>query len=116
MVWLAEGSKDQAARVRLMKREGEERPDVQGRVLSVSPDGRTVTVETRDRDQATGRVDLRIAPYTQSLYFGVDRDGARPTPDYQVVAWLEKGSKDTPVRIRYMKADARDPGALPQPR
>src|SRR6266550_7883176 len=30
MVWLEDGSKDRAARVRFMRREGEERPDVQG--------------------------------------------------------------------------------------
>jgi hypothetical protein len=108
MVWLDEGSKDQAARVRFMRREGEERPDVQGRVAAVSPDGRTVTIETREGDRPTGKVDLRIAPYTQSLYYGVDQNGAKPTVDYLVVAWLEKGSKDTPARIRFMKGDPRD--------
>jgi hypothetical protein len=120
MVWLEPSSKDQAARVRFMKREGEERPDIQGRILSVSADARTITVETRDDrgDRPTGKIDLHLAPYTQSLYYGVDKDAARPTPDYQVVAWLEKGSKDTPVRIRFMKSDARDlaPGATPAPR
>ena len=108
MVWLDEGSRDQAARVRFMRREGDERPDVQGRVLSVSPDGRTLTVETRDGDRPTGRTELRIAPYTQSLYYGVDRDGAKPTTDYLVVAWYEKGSKDTAARVRFLKADSRD--------
>jgi hypothetical protein len=107
MVWLEEGSKTRAARVRLMKREGEERPDVQGRVVSVSPDGRTITVEQRDRDKVIGRTDLRIAPYTQALYFNVTPNGARPTPDYEVVAWLEKGSKDTAVRVRFMKPEGR---------
>jgi hypothetical protein len=113
MVWLEEGSRDQAARVRFMRREGDERPDVQGRVLSVSPDGRTVTVETRDGDRPTGRADVHIAPYTQALYYGVDRDGARPTPDYMVVAWFEKGSKDTAARIRFLKADPRAEGMGP---
>jgi hypothetical protein len=108
MVWLDEGSRDQAARVRFMRRDGDERPDVQGRVLSVSPDGRTLSVETRDGDRPTGRTDLRIAPYTQSLYYGVDRDGARPTAEYLVVAWFEKGSKDTVARIRFLKPDSRD--------
>ena len=110
MVWLEEGTKDQAARVRFMKREGEERPDIQGRIVAVSADGRMVTVETRDDrgDKPTGKIDLHLAPYTQSLYYGVDKDAARPTPDYQVVAWLEKGSKDTPVRIRFMKNDPQD--------
>jgi hypothetical protein len=103
MVWLEEGSKDQAARVRFMKREGEERPDVQGRIIAVSDGAKTITVETRDRDQVTGKVDLHLAPYTQSLYYGVDQDAAKPTPDYLVVAWLEKGSKDVPARIRFMK-------------
>jgi hypothetical protein len=113
MVWLEEGSRDQAARVRFMRREGDERPDVQGRVVSVSPDGRTVTVETRDGERVTGKTDVRIAPYTQSLYYGVDRDGARPTPDYMVVAWYEKGSKDTAARIRFLKADPQAQGMPP---
>jgi hypothetical protein len=103
MVWLAEGTKDQAARVRFMKREGEERPDIQGRITAVSDGGKTITVETKDHDKVTGKVDLHLAPYTQSLYYGVDQDAAKPTTDYLVVAWLEKGSKDTPARIRFMK-------------
>ena len=121
MVWLDEGSRDQATRVRFIRREGEERPDVQGRVIGASPDGRLVSVETRSEAGPTGRVDLHIAPYTQVLYYGVDRDGAHPMTDYQVVAWLEKGSKDTPVRVRFMKNEG--PGApgvpsvpAPQPR
>src|SRR4051812_21844136 len=48
MVWLDEGSREQAARVRFMRREGDERADVQGRIVSVAPDGRSITVETRD--------------------------------------------------------------------
>jgi len=112
MVWLEEGSKDQAARVRFMKREGEDRPDVQGRVMSVSPDGQTIGVETRDRDRTTGQekvtgqMTIRLAPYTQTLYFGVDAGGARPTIDYLVVAWFEKGSKETAARVRFMKNEA----------
>jgi hypothetical protein len=76
-------------------------------VVSVSPDGRTVTVETREGDRPGGKVDLRLAPYTQALFYGVDQGGAKPTADYQVVAWLEKGSRDVPVRIRFMKGDGR---------
>lgn len=110
MVWLEEGTKDQAARVRFMKRDGEERPDVQGRITAVTDDGKTITVETKDRDQVTGKVDLHLAPYTQSLYYGVDQDAAKPTTDYLVIAWLEKGSKDTPARIRFMKNE-RDAAA-----
>jgi hypothetical protein len=102
MVWYAEGS-TRAARVRLMKREGDERPDVQGRVAAVSPDGRTVTVETRDRVKVTGKADVRLMPYTQALYYNVERDGARPTVGYEVMAWLEKGSKDAAARVRFMK-------------
>jgi hypothetical protein len=118
MVWLDPGSRDQAARVRFMRREGDERPDVQGRIVSVAPDGHSITVETRDPDRPAGRTELRLAPYTQALYYGVDRDAAKPTPDYLVVAWYEKGSKDTAARIRFMKGDGRDmppggPGAVP---
>jgi hypothetical protein len=109
MIWLDEGSRDQAARARFMRREGDERADVQGRILSVAPDGHSITVETRgEGDRPAGRTEIRIAPYTQSLYYGVDRDGAKPTPDYLVVAWYEKGSKDTAARIRFMKPDPRD--------
>lgn len=109
MVWFEEGSRDTAARVRFMKREGEQRPDVQGRVVGVSQDGRTITVETREFDRETGKekvlgkMDVRIAPYTHALYFGVEPGGAKPTVDYLVVGWFEKGSKDTAARIRFMK-------------
>jgi hypothetical protein len=111
MVWLEPGSKDQAARVRFMKREGDERPDVQGRVVAVSPDGRTVTVETRDRDpqtgqeKVTGKVDVKLAPYTQTQYYAVERGGARPTVDYLAVVWFEKGSKETAARANFMRGE-----------
>jgi hypothetical protein len=116
MVWLEPGSKDQAARVRFMKREGEDRPDIQGRILSVSPDGKTITVESREEGQPATKTDLHLAPYTQSLYYNVPQNAAKPMPDYQVVAWLEKGSKTTPVRIRFMKNEGREaPPAAPHP-
>lgn len=108
-VWLEEGSKDTAARVRFMKREGEQRPDVQGRVAAVAPDGKSITVELRERDPQTGqeksagKTELRLAPHTQVLYYGVDAGGAKPTADYLVIAWLDKGSKDTAARVRFMR-------------
>jgi hypothetical protein len=111
MVWLADGSKDQAARVRFMKREGEDGPDVAGRITAVAPDGKTLTVETRERDpqtgqeKVTGQASVRIAPYTQSQYFNVDRDGAKPTVDYSVLVWMEKGSKDVAARVRFMRPE-----------
>ena len=111
MVWLEPGSKDQAARVRFMKREGEERPDVQGRVTAVSPDGRTVTIETRERDpqtgqeKVTGKADVKLAPYTQTQYYAVERGGARPTPEYLAVIWFEKDSKDTAARAHFMRQE-----------
>jgi hypothetical protein len=115
MVWLEAGSKDVAATARFMK-QGEDRPDVQGRVTSVSPDGLTVGVETRDRDPQTGQekpggaATIRLAPYTQHQYFGVEPGGARPTVDYLVIAWFEKGSKETVARVRFLK---NEPGAAP---
>jgi hypothetical protein len=111
MVWLEQGSKDQAARVRFMKREGDERPDVQGRVVAVSPDGRIVTVEARDRDPQSGqekvggKTDVRLAPYTQTQYYAVERGGAKPTVDYLAVVWFEKGSKDTAARAHFVKPE-----------
>ena len=111
MVWLEPGSKDQAARVRFMKRDGDQRPDVQGRVTSVSPDGRIITIETRDRDpqsgqeKVTGKADVKLAPYTQTQYFAVERGGARPTTDYLAVVWFEKGSKDTAARAHFMRPE-----------
>ena len=111
MVWLEPGTKDQAARIRFMKREADQRPDVQGRVTAVSPDGRIVTIETRDRDpktgeeKVTGKVDVKLAPYTQTQYFAVERGGARPAPEYLAVVWFEKGSKDTAARANFMKPE-----------
>lgn len=106
MVWLEQGSSDIAARARFMKREGEERPDVQGRVKAVV--GQVLTIETRDRDPATGaekvtgEAVVKIAPYTYVQYFGVEKDGARPMTDYLIVGWLEKGSKETLARVRLL--------------
>ncbi|HSI35252.1 MAG: hypothetical protein ACAI43_25240 [Phycisphaerae bacterium] len=118
MVWLEAGSKDVAQTARFMK-QGEDRPDVQGRVTSVSPDGLTIGVETRDRDPQTGQekppgaATIRLAPYTQHQYFGVEPGGAKPTVDYLVIAWFEKGSKETAARVRFLKNEpASAPGAV----
>ena len=111
MVWLEPNSKDQAARIRFMKREGDEQPNVQGRVVAVSPDGRIVTVEQRERDPQTGqekvgaKTDVRLAPYTQTQYYAVESGGAKPTVDYLAVVWFEKGSKDTAARAHFVKPE-----------
>src|SRR5687767_14484917 len=91
----------------------ERRPDVMGRIATVSPDGRTITVNAPPRPTAEGQppprdarpepVQVTVTDKTRLLFFGVGDGEAKLTPGLMAMVWLDEGSKDQAGRIRLMK-------------
>ncbi len=108
VVSLEHGSKDTAARVDFAGDEGRpergavaKQADAAGKVVGVSKDGMTVTVEVspRARGEEVTRREVKIGDKTRLTYQTVGPNGDRPTEGYQVAAWLAEGSKDTADKL-----------------
>jgi hypothetical protein len=108
-VWLEQGSTDTAAKVHLVDATRQEGALVSGKIVGVSPDGNTVTLETppRVRGGKSQRVDLKITAATEITFHGVGPDGAKLTVGYGVRAWLQEDSTDTAATIMVLKANER---------
>jgi hypothetical protein len=78
---------------------------VSGKVVSVSPDGATITLEQPSavRGQEPKRVEMKLATQTRFVYSNVGPDGARPTVGYLAQLRLIDGSKDTPSHATFEK-------------
>jgi RNA polymerase sigma factor (sigma-70 family) len=103
-VWLADGSKDTAARVHFIGRAGERPgPDVTGQVASVAAGGKAIAFRLAQRGRADlGQiVDVHLPEKTQVLYSNIARGGAKPTEGYHAEVWFKAGSKDTAARVNF---------------
>jgi hypothetical protein len=93
-VWLAEGSSDKAARVRLIGDDPRKRVD--GRILTVSSQGDWFTMQTPGYANAeTRQVEIRITAETRLMFSGVGAGGAKLAIGYRVQGWLLEGSENT---------------------
>jgi hypothetical protein len=94
-VWLAEGSPDTAARVRVTRKDP--RKSVFGRVASVSADGGRITVEAHHGDKGgeTPGQEIKITAQTRLVFFNVGPGAANPAEGDHVSGWLAEGSKET---------------------
>src|SRR5688500_10929472 len=82
----------------------ERQADVMGRVATVSPDGRSVTLDTPPRPGPDGqppardargeRVTVNLTDRTVVSFFGVGEGEARPAPGLMAMVWLDEGSRD----------------------
>jgi hypothetical protein len=96
-VWLAEGSADVVARVRLVVKEAV----LTGVVAAVSADGKTVTLDLGPgKPGAPTQVEIKIVGGTKLVYREVEK-GERPTVGYFAQVWLQPGSKDTAAGITF---------------
>jgi RNA polymerase sigma factor (sigma-70 family) len=102
-VWLAEGSKDTAARVVFQGVPKERHRTLYGKVAGVAEDGRAVTLETRGE----GRSDLKLTDRTEVVYQNVGPDGAKPTEGYFAQVTLEDGSPDTAAQVLFVVPGGR---------
>jgi hypothetical protein len=99
-VWLAEGSKDRAAKLVLQGIDPEAQGIVEGKVVGVAKDGQSITLEVRpqERDEPNRR-EVKITPKTRLVFQGVGPGGAALTDGYQARVWLAEGTKDTAAQV-----------------
>jgi hypothetical protein len=111
-VWLEEGSRDRAARMSVTGVVPERWTMVVGKVVGVSKDGTTITVEQpppRDSNQSRERrerrepvrVNVKLIARTRIVYCGVGPDEARPEASYDVEARLADGPGDVAAQITF---------------
>jgi hypothetical protein len=104
-VWLAEGSSDTAARVRLTR--SDPRTSVDARVVAVSADGARLTVETPTAGGKSEpiRREIKLSAKTRLVFFNIGPGGARLTEGYHVRGWLAEGSEDTAEELMVSGAE-----------
>jgi hypothetical protein len=106
-VWLEEGSKDTAGSVRFVGTVPERGQLVAGRVVGVSKDGKTITLEqpARARGEEPKKVEVKIGAKTRVVYYGVGPGGAKPSEGYGAQARVEEG---TTIEVRFIKPGSGD--------
>jgi RNA polymerase sigma factor (sigma-70 family) len=107
-VWLT-GDGKSAAKIRMLGQAGdvgrrdEKRPDLYGKVVSVSPNGKQFTVTTAIRRGAGNATrEVTIGDKTQVIYSQVQVDGTKPTEGYQANVWYAEGSQDTAAKVVFI--------------
>jgi RNA polymerase sigma factor (sigma-70 family) len=96
-VWLERGSKDTAAEVALSGVVPERWATLRGKVVGVSRDGATFTLEQPPavRGGKPRQVEVKLTGQTRISYSNIGPDGAKPTAGYSAVVRLLDGSKTT---------------------
>jgi RNA polymerase sigma factor (sigma-70 family) len=110
-VWLAEGSKDTASDVTFTGVVADRWVTIVGKVVGVSGDGATVTLEQASAvpDEKPRRVEIKLAGETKIVYSKVGPGEAKPTVGYAAELRLLDGSKDT-ASIAYFTKSSDDQG------
>jgi hypothetical protein len=111
-VWLADVTKDNAARIVFQGTPKERWEMIEGKVAAVAADGKGITLETqsRERREAPRKVDYKLPDTTNVIFYGVGPDGARPTVGYIGRVFLEEGAKDVAVQVHFIGASGGRPG------
>jgi len=102
-VWFEDGSKETAAEVALSGVVRERWLTISGKVVEVSEDGATITLEQPSavRGEKPKRVEIKLTSQTRITYSNVGPDGAKPTAGYVAQVRLIDGSKDTAARATF---------------
>jgi RNA polymerase sigma factor (sigma-70 family) len=116
-VWLADGSKSAAAKVhfrgsveKFSRDVPEAKPDAAGKIVSVSKDGKVLTLEApAGRGEEPVKHDVKVDDKTSMIYFSIGADGDRPTDGYAARVWLATGSKDVAGKVHFRAPDRQDP-------
>jgi hypothetical protein len=75
------------------------RPDIAGRLLSLSADGKTLTIEAPAA--AGGRRQVHLADGTHISYVNVPLKGEKPTIGYQALVWLAADGSDNAASVTF---------------
>lgn len=93
LVWLVEGSKDTARGIRANLHQ----PSFTGKILSVSEDGKTISLESKTATPVT----LKITDQTAIEFIGIDKaEDRKLKADYFAIVWLQKKSKDSVGKMK----------------
>jgi RNA polymerase sigma factor (sigma-70 family) len=111
-VWLADGSKDKAAKVVFAGTVPERWATVAGKVVAVAKDGSSFTLEQPSgvRGEEPKRVEVKITAKTKVAFFGVGPDEAKIVGGMMAQATLLDGSTDTAAQVMFAKPGGRVPG------
>lgn len=94
-VWLADGSKDTAGKIRFR---GVPRaaPFLRGKVIGIAKDSKSITLETpgKERGDPSGSIEVKLSPKTHLSFQNVGPDGAPLTEGYVAQVTLVEGSTD----------------------
>lgn len=93
-----------ATRVRFEVFKPEKGPDVSSRVVAVSPDGKTVSVEVpgETKQDPPQRKEISIAN-AKVVFNGVGPGEAKPTEGYEARIWMEADAPGTASRVMFTK-------------
>ena len=105
-VWLEDGSKDTVAQVTLSGVVPERWATLRGKVVGVSGDGATVTLEQPPavRGGNPRQVKVKLTGRTRISYSSIGPGGAKPTAGYAAQVWLIDGSRDTAARVTFTRS------------
>ena len=108
-VWLADGSKDAAAKVYLTGTVPERWKTVSGKVVAVAKDGSSITVEvpSTTRREEPKRTEIKLTAKTKLAFFGVGPGEAKLAEGQTAQVRLLDGSTDTAGQITIAKPGER---------
>lgn len=99
-----------ATRVRFEVFKAEKGPDVFSRVVAVSPDGKTITLEVpgETKQDPPQRKEIKIGE-ARVVFNGVGPGEAKPTEGYEARVWVDPDVPGTAARIMFSKPGAGGP-------
>jgi RNA polymerase sigma factor (sigma-70 family) len=112
-VWLADVTKDNAARIVFQGTPKERWEMLEGKVAAVAADGKSITLEFRSRerrDEAPKKVEYKLSDKTNLIFYGVGPDGTRPAEGQIARVYLEDGAKDVAVQVEFISPGIVRPG------
>jgi hypothetical protein len=114
-VWLADGSKDTAAKVVLTGTVPERWTTISGKVTEISAvgkDGITIVVEqpAANRGEEPTKTKITIPAIAKVSYSGVGPNEAKPTVGFDIQVRLKDNSNDTAASATFMKSGPRQEG------
>jgi RNA polymerase sigma factor (sigma-70 family) len=109
MVWLADNSKDTAAKVVFVGTVPERWTVLTGKVVAVSKDGKSFTVEepSKVRGEEPKRTEVKLTDKSKVAFFGVGPGEAKVTEGMVAQVRLLDGSSDTASQAMFYKPGER---------
>jgi hypothetical protein len=104
--WLAEGSKDTAAKLSLTALPPQRWLQVSGKVVGIANNGSTFSVELpgKSREEEAKKLDIKLTIDTRISYTGVGPGEAKLAEGYHAHVWLADGSTDTAYQVTFTKS------------